>query len=569
MSPRTQKAAGVHVLTYFSLPNIPKSLRHILIQSASDLACLPSDDLPRFARPCPVRPRHGFVDSRPVHTLKELHAVWEEARAADPEAELLLGPCFKVDFSAVLAGSRLAIGKGNDGATAGRGTVEIGVVAPYIPTSVLSDAGIQSGETAYLECIADQYQRTYSVQLRAGPALPTSLDYIPAPITVAQLVTPDEDAIAWEERVTTLTPGSVVYAPGGSLASHAAVHCVLHGVPYVTTRAPVIGERLEPVGESAFVLDASEFWKGAAYADMLTSTGLERDAIMIALVTLHNWVELRKWPAASRFLGCAARGLAKVGAAICAAEARHYSIQLKRQRDRTHISRIEKLRRVLRASATIQRRQLTNAGKAFRMTGWKGGFGGSAWANCAKITDQLWRALSEGQTLSETSLMGAINNLINAAHNNGCFLNKLVTSTELDYAAQFPAKTALKVMGVLYSMATANATAAVPFVAARRMRKPPVVTYTHAQARPEAEGAKLHVYTPGCDNYVSIHLVGVPSSVRAWLTVTLERGVTTRSRHPESNKRYVPFALPSSLAATDLAGFTDALVLAAREGVQS
>ena len=74
-----------------------------------------------LARPCPVTPRHGFVESRIVKTVGDLRAVCEETTLADPRGEILLMPFVENhNYSAVLTDQGLSIGTGHDGATAGK-----------------------------------------------------------------------------------------------------------------------------------------------------------------------------------------------------------------------------------------------------------------------------------------------------------------------------------------------------------------------------------------------------------------------------------------------------------------
>lgn len=70
---KTQKALGIQALSYYGW-RVP-SCRFI-----SEAENLPHyTDAPVFVRPCPMRPRHGFVDSRVCTTAAEIRTVWDPA----------------------------------------------------------------------------------------------------------------------------------------------------------------------------------------------------------------------------------------------------------------------------------------------------------------------------------------------------------------------------------------------------------------------------------------------------------------------------------------------------------
>src|SRR5207237_6510131 len=87
-----------------------------------------------FARPCPVRPRHGFVDSRKVKAFDpDVINLLKESWAEDPDAELLLTPYIPAEFSGVWRPGLLVLGPGHDGATSGHSS--IAVPLPWKPGS--------------------------------------------------------------------------------------------------------------------------------------------------------------------------------------------------------------------------------------------------------------------------------------------------------------------------------------------------------------------------------------------------------------------------------------------------
>ena len=165
MEPKTQKARGVALIKSnfgsFQFRTRVKCLPFKLIQEESDI----DDPMfaitePLFARPCPVKPQHGFVDSRIVKDKKAAKRVFREALEADPKAEMLLMPLVKADFSAIWAPGLLSIGPGNDGATSGHKS--LGVRCTDIPPianheALTIAAGIDQKAAPYLEFVGRQH----------------------------------------------------------------------------------------------------------------------------------------------------------------------------------------------------------------------------------------------------------------------------------------------------------------------------------------------------------------------------------------------------------------------------
>ena len=511
-----------------------------------------------FVRPCPVRPRHGFVDSRICRTPAEIRAVWDEARAADPEAELVIMTPIDAACSAVLAGSRLAIGPGHDGATSGHDVHELQVIPLALDYRLLAEAGLGSDDTAFLELVACKYTlRTYAVQLRAGPALPSSPDYVPAETVVTAIVAPHDDLQRWEQEVPDFSPGTVVVAPGGSLASHAAIHCVLHGVPFITSRTPAIGSTIMPSGAPTFTLDETAFMRGSAVADHRLTYDA-RESCRLAVLLLHQWAMLRGAPTASFLLGFACRVMARAGAAICAGEARHYSLKLKRQRA-ARVSRSARIAKSLAMAPRCQRRALTLAGKAFELDGWRGGFGGPAWRECASAVDRLWRA--QARDLTEAGLVEALNRVVNVAHNNGALLNKLVDPEYLNRAAADPTRHLLQMLPALFAvLACDDAAPVVKLPKGGRLARPAVATYSHMHVHTEPSGVKVHLWNPG-EDYVSHHIASNDPELLEWINA---QAATSKSRHDNSDRLYVPITLTVPIEASAAAILSN--VYAAKHG---
>lgn len=247
----TQKAKGLCVL---------ESLRHELFGGdlpARDFRVWPVNaqlgKIPAFARPCPVTPKHGFVESRPVKGWQEFEEIKQETLMHDSQAELILMPQLSGEFSGIMTPSAVSYGRGNDGATSGKSKV---IPCPnhnfehVISSSVQKAAKIKEGEVPYLELVEDQ-GKIKAVQLRSGPKQPTCKDFIPYKTKVEKILDAadyEADLIEFDRRLKYYAKKYpqklVVYAEGASLASHFAVQSMILSVPCLTSRKPRIGETL-------------------------------------------------------------------------------------------------------------------------------------------------------------------------------------------------------------------------------------------------------------------------------------------------------------------------------------
>jgi len=81
----------------------------------------PSQLVGYFSRPCPMRPRHGFVDSREIRTVAEAAGLIQETLHADEDAEIVTMPLVNAAFSGIWTPGSLVVGQRNDRATAGTG----------------------------------------------------------------------------------------------------------------------------------------------------------------------------------------------------------------------------------------------------------------------------------------------------------------------------------------------------------------------------------------------------------------------------------------------------------------
>lgn len=492
VAPRTQKMRGLSALRKrMYTGDQPKPQRLLALPSV----LLPDLELgvqyPVFARPCPIRPRHGFVESRLVHSEGQLRKLYEEARAADPEAELMIAPFIAPEASAVFLPEVgvLTLGPGHDGATGGHGSLVLRTVAQALSEDLREAAGLR--DTGYMELVygrridydIDRYRErdqqgtlaAFVTQLRDGPKVEGAhRDFVPADVECKAVVTPCEDLLEWESKVKTLEPGTVVYAPGSSLASHAAVHCIINGVPFVTSFEPQVGTMVTKVGDATpieawpadeirtgFLLAASGCRE--CFADKNGRNPNTTALFHLASAILHNWSALYNTPEAARLAAFAAGVYIILGAASCWGEQRFASpkIELLMQHNLDDRAGIHE---------EVFEDPLHWAGLMsyccweFEQRDYGSGYGGEAWAKCARETAKVVRALAKcGNRKKDVpreflgKLVEAVNRCVNLAHNGGWWLNKLVTSPELDYAAHAPGWMLAAHGDVLFKVLTAPA----------------------------------------------------------------------------------------------------------------
>src|ERR1700733_7280485 len=80
-SPQTQKARGLAALARLG---VIASVPPFQVYRAREVS--PSQLVGYFSRPCPMRPRHGFVDSREGRTVEEGAGLIKETLDADDDA---------------------------------------------------------------------------------------------------------------------------------------------------------------------------------------------------------------------------------------------------------------------------------------------------------------------------------------------------------------------------------------------------------------------------------------------------------------------------------------------------
>jgi len=469
LTAQTQKAKGYGVIAK-SL-NVPKPFR--VISDAEDIEPLiknmPIPVHGLFARPCPVRPRHGFVESRPLKSTSkpaiasELASILKEAKAADPDAELLVVPTIKATHNIILTPSRLAVGIGNDGATAGKRSTVFplsGVKFYELPKSLVRAAGVAESEDPYIEVVlTGSHHEAYSsyvqceltkvvyfTQLRAGVRIPPAVDkdFVPDRMVVDKVIEASGDLLEWERQVQEeIKPGTAVYHLGGTLISHYGVHCVFNNIPIFTSRVPEIGEMLIPTAKperpsaesiaQGLAIGASKYiglqlnGLDAVPGHQLTITCPQ--AATLLLVASHNAAAMGG--ESGMWIGLAAALMMRLGMAASHGEARHRGQDGYAKNNRSFVYNLA-LNDFFGA-----RDALGYAQWRFRNCSWDGGYGGKKWAAC---TDSIFRLDKAAQAVmidktdeAVTEIVTALHNAINQAHNGGWWLNKFVQQNIFDH----------------------------------------------------------------------------------------------------------------------------------------
>ena len=326
----TQKAGGIHALRKSSPWGVSSSLCHTAkIYPQHEIK---GDEFPLFARPCPVRPRHGFVDSRIVRDYVDVENLIAETKlASGADAwEIVFMKYVESSWSAIITPAGISIGTGNDGATAGHDSFII--PAPSTPSVIYGwlevdaeSVGIK--ETPYIEIVSND-ACAYVVQIRDGPAVSLLTTCVPDDVSIKAVVRAEGDLLAWESKAKEFSPGTIVWHPGGTVTSHYAVHCVQNGIP-ITCEAeePKIGAVLkksetpkitEFEALSGMISDADDFIK-----NRLGDEGNRTDLCTVSIATLHAQ---SVWGDDSHLIALRAAGAvacARLATAACIGEMRY------------------------------------------------------------------------------------------------------------------------------------------------------------------------------------------------------------------------------------------------------
>jgi hypothetical protein len=431
---------------FSSLDAFTSMAKHVLITNAKQIK--QNSMLPCFARPCPKKPRHGFVDSRVIQSNKELLALWKEVKAQDKHGEIVLGPYYpSIKYNAVYANSgSLSIGLGNDGATGGNNSISFPVSPTKFPSIFRKESGLTQKQTVYLESIYSNSKydsRWRLVQARGGPAISAvSPDFIPKSVTVKNIVIPHNDLLRWEKEAKKFRAGTVVYGAGHTLASHAAIHCVLNKVPFITSRKPKVGEVLLPQGDKDVKINRIRFKKGVRAGLAMCRTLISEDDMhkyfYYSVSVLHNWAYIKHSKHADWLLGTASILFTKICTSLVFGEYRHMG-------KTSNVSRHSVYKKIMKGGIS-NFHKLPKVFKGFYSGKWTDGFGGIPWATCTWYTHSLWKNIADtfnrkSSSLSDkeiSKILTVMNKTTNIAHNNGWWFNKIASEADLDTIAANP-----------------------------------------------------------------------------------------------------------------------------------
>lgn len=424
----TQKALGIAVLAHRREIPVPKFA--IFPQQQDRLMNIPG---PWFARPCPVRPRHGFVESRRVCTLTEVLDVWREARAADPGAEIVIMPALTAQHSAVVTPQMMVIGQGNDGVTSGRpGTLQLPLAGLQFDPKLLHDAKIT--DTPYLECVSTGSD-FWCVQLRDGPdAQGSSRRYVQKDTIVQGVLRPQsDDLLRWESTVASANPGDVVWLPGGNLLSHFAIHAVVKGLPIsFEAVAPRLGETWTADAEMPTFPNELREGIRTGFAVRIAKTISVKKAFQLSMITAHHAIALQTSAHGAWLLGVGAALLVQLAAAACIGELRFSKRRPDLPKHRGECFEL------MWADYLFQRSRLAAAYEDFTQKSWPRSFGGKKWAvitQHAILLDSLLRRIVLQPKRAFSPVIVAMNNIIALCHNTARIGTRFIPADVMDAIA--------------------------------------------------------------------------------------------------------------------------------------
>lgn len=478
---KTQKARGIYAAAteVSNLTNGAWSVEmptSVTVVVSDGIIGAPVRSFPLFARPCPIRPRHGFVESRVVQGFDDLSTVWQEARAADKEAELVLMPILTGQVSSVATGSGVAWGKGHAGATSGNG-------ARYIPcpensqnkwkniARFQSDIGIKT--CPYAE-IVEHHATATLVQLRDGPSLPSAVNFVPSGmhgmivnrvLTLQDLGSVSEDdanaLLVWEGIVASFRAanedGLVLYLPGKTLGSHFAVHGIASNLPVICEGEVTVGKPLEVASDVAPLKPKDLQTIGRMMFDARAAKMSQNSRVAKqAVATLHA---LGTWGGDKHLLALRAEMpviLARYISAACLGELRHWfqrcgpgwhGIDLRTDMPNpptkgSHQERDSAYTKAFKLEWEELAPLMKTARLDFECGNWSSNYGGRAWARCARAAYYIEVAVDRFiHTPTEkkfASVLKACNAGVNVAHNGGKVLTKWLSSSQMEDMSKLP-----------------------------------------------------------------------------------------------------------------------------------
>ena len=443
---------------------------------------------PKFARPAPLTPRHGFVESRDVNSLEELQAVFDEARKEDPDAELIIMDRLTGKYSGVMTATGVTWGKSNDGVTSGKGRqIIIPTPAGDFDDRLLPYLKGKPADGVYCEFVEDK-DGVCVVQMRLGPKQPDSRmkRFTRAlSVNIGAVIQPDsDDLIAWDRK---LRQGNVhyvhkrclVWLPGQSMSSHFAVQAIAQGYNVsIEETCPIdvcSGGILRSDTNAMAPLEPSDYKRLAecfAGEKQTVFWDYPRD-VLLTVGVLHS---TPYWDGQPHLLALRARGAmiaARFGLAACLGESRHLLKSGGKQKPtvpwesligafamdefrpsrsyvftRAFTQHWEDGPKLALAAATDLRLPkqppvMEHLAEGGAMTDYAATYMGMKWEYAALRVHDLHVAIdrfcADPNEGNWGAILGQYNEIINAAHNGGYLLNKWCGQDLIDNAATMPA----------------------------------------------------------------------------------------------------------------------------------
>ena len=444
----TQKAKGIQALAKETdtWGSIRYRVPSFSLYTAADVKDKADRLVGRFVRPCPMTPRHGFVDSRVVNNTDEATAIINETLAADTQAEFIVMDCIKATHSAVWTPGMIVLGPGNDGATAGHGSFTLPVGGNYAGSERLL-AGACVKQSPYVEMLWSEAGFSV-VQLRDGPAVPQQVDYIAEQMVVTNVIEAQGDLLAWETLMKNQPAGTVVYHPGGSLASHYAVHAMLNRIPVLVSSKPAVGDILVPIsGDAALTPNVAALRAGFHYG--VTAKVDYITACYMMLLGCHNTV---LWLGKHDLLLGVALGCCYRLSVTAGLGEWRYKEGLGNPNKNLNVSRNDVYHKVWGRVSRV-RGLFLHALKDFRLLNWSQSIGGEKWFQFTRWAAVIFNAVRKGDA---TTALEAMNKAVNSSHNTGWGFNKFADDGAMSRVASNPV-IAMEFCGRMVYDATINA----------------------------------------------------------------------------------------------------------------
>ena len=522
---KTQKARGIEKLQAFSwkqddvqvLPHLfvsneqvklianaalPEKDAKDLFVSARSIAQLKKGEKLIFARCCPLTPRHGFTDSVFVNIgaghkelLATLGELCHKMLSDDPEAELIfMAPCF-AHFNIVTNEKAIVIGAGHDGATGGKDTFTFPVSKPFQFTNAEKIAiGIDADSGVFCEYVGRMVrgkrragyehagagaqggfraQATYLTQLRGGPRIDVTGDYVPREICLNRdYLIPyqnpetgkDYKDTEWEKVISDVKKREdwqsyFVFHPGGSIASHFGVHCYINEIPYITSGMRLNKRTILKPNANVHKADLAAFQRGFCKAPNLLQLITPAKGIELLLAALHNYPALdASNPKQAEMLGIAVEFAIHLGLATCLGESRYANrIRMDYIQTRSgHQSREFIYHRAQMFDLNYVLRKAHHRCAWFGIPHWGTSVGGLKWLECSEAVFELWNATCElvqnGKADSLGNVISQLNKVVNICHNAAKMLTKFAGNQAFDFAATQPHNAAFRIAPVLFEL---------------------------------------------------------------------------------------------------------------------